>query len=49
MVLALQVVLGVQELRVNLFLEHLVSQPVQEVLEVPPHLVLQMNEKQCCT
>lgn len=37
---ALQVVLVVQALRVHLFLEHLVSQPVQAVPGVLPHLIL---------
>lgn len=43
MVQALQVVLVVQELRVSLFLEHLVSQPVQAVLGVPRHLIFKFK------
>lgn len=46
MVQSLQVVLVVRELRESPFLEHLVSQPVQEVLGVPHHLIFKTKEKQ---
>lgn len=47
MVHALQVVLVVQEVQENLFLENQLNQAVQEVLVVPCHLIL--TNKQCYT
>lgn len=47
MVLAPQMDLVVQEVQVCLFLENLVNQSDQDLLVVPPHLLLMIRK--CCT